>query len=367
MKANKYLISLFSTFFLLLISTVGVNYILDPMQIFRKSTFSPYFFFPERYSNAGKIKSENYETVFTGNSMTQGYTSERVQSIMGQKSVLLAMAGSSAHEQSIVIGAALKENKVKNIYWGLDFSAFGFQPDHIEDATFPHWAYQEKSLLSITKNYLLNIDILNNSRQILMELVNLKKKRNPHHQDSHVSHDTHEKAPALDPRFAFEWFNSKTSGHKWQQKYLPLKLDPSLRLNNPLIESFNRNVLTYIKNHPDKNFIFFFSPYVITYIRLYFQDPNSSAMREEIFKDYVIELTKNYPNVRVFDFQESEKIVLDFKNYVDPVHHNDDVYKYIMESFKLGRHEVKHHNSYEVLARVRRLVTTYVPDKEIMN
>src|SRR5207244_2667821 len=118
-----------------------IVYAVDPMQFFRRAAYAPVFSTNERYQLPGLAKNYDYDTVIAGTSMSQNFYPSYANKVLGARVLKVAISGSSAHEQFLILNVAVRTGKVKRVIWGLDEWAFSGAPDRVRDdlGMFPHY------------------------------------------------------------------------------------------------------------------------------------------------------------------------------------------------------------------------------------
>src|SRR6201988_4972957 len=96
---------------LIMAAAVALTFVVDPLQLFRPARLFPAMYSPDsRMQNAGLIRSQDFDTVFMGTSLSIHFRQSDIDRLLGVKSLKLAMTGSTSHEQSFVIAAALERH-----------------------------------------------------------------------------------------------------------------------------------------------------------------------------------------------------------------------------------------------------------------
>lgn len=88
------------------------------------------------------------------------------------------------------------------------------------------------------------------------------------------------------------------------------------------------NIIPFIANHPDTQFIISFPPYSILSWLYYVNDGSIYALREEY--NYVISELSKYDNVTIYYFCNEKNIIYNLDLYADSIHYNRDI-NYFME------------------------------------
>ncbi|HEV7411548.1 MAG TPA: hypothetical protein VGO01_23955, partial [Bradyrhizobium sp.] len=134
--ALKNLLRLLCASAAIIAAAVALNFIVDPLQLFRPARFAAGYSLDNRMQDAGLIRSQDFDTVFMGTSLAIHFRQSDIDRILGVKSVKLSMTGSNSVEQSFVIAAAL-ERHPKRVIWQMDDWIFRDAPDIDADVYIP--------------------------------------------------------------------------------------------------------------------------------------------------------------------------------------------------------------------------------------
>src|SRR5260370_8504356 len=119
-KSAKSLLQFLCASALIMVSAIALNFVVDPLQLFRPARFyHPMYSNDSRMQNAGLIRSQQFDTVFMGTSLAIHFKQSDIDRLFGVRSLKLAMTGSTSHEQSFVLAAAL-ERHPKRLIWQVD-------------------------------------------------------------------------------------------------------------------------------------------------------------------------------------------------------------------------------------------------------
>src|SRR5450759_5024502 len=122
---------------LILMVAAALNFIVDPLQLFRPARLFPAMYSQDsRMQDAGLIRSQDFDTVFMGTSLAIHFRQSDIDRLLGVRSLKLSMTGSNSREQSFVLAAAL-ERHPRRIVWEIDDWIFHDAPDIDSDVYFP--------------------------------------------------------------------------------------------------------------------------------------------------------------------------------------------------------------------------------------
>ena len=97
-----------------------------------------------RMQNAGLIRSQEFDTVLMGTSLSIHYRRSDIDRHLGVRSVKLVLPGSTSKEQKFVLDAAL-ERHPKRILWEMDDWIFRDSPDVDADIYLPADLYRRNA------------------------------------------------------------------------------------------------------------------------------------------------------------------------------------------------------------------------------
>src|SRR3954462_820190 len=93
---------------LIIVLAVALNFVVDPLQLFRPARLFAAMYSPDsRMQDAGLIRSQQFDTVFMGTSLGIHFRQSDIDKALSVRSLKLSMTGSSSHEQSFVLNAAM--------------------------------------------------------------------------------------------------------------------------------------------------------------------------------------------------------------------------------------------------------------------
>lgn len=334
-KMRKWVLIWFLTIFSL--ALIGIfNYIIDPYQQYRKATFYKIPYENEKELDAGLAKNFNYDSVVIGTSMMQNFNIDDLKKTLKyQKPIKLTIAGSSVYEQNIVLNTALRHQNVKNVLIGLDFLSYYGDIHRYKHgaASFPTYLYDENILNDY--KYLISSDTLGR----VFEIFTKREKDNWIYNYSNM----------------YEW-RSRTNNknilsalkNKWKdRKNFDNEATDEEKGLDYMKNNFDYNLKTIIEKNHNVNFTIFFPPYSILAYKTYEERGQLYNLVE--FKKYVVNTLLNYKNVKVYDFQNANKISHNLYNYYDLYHYNKDISHWILQQIENNTYLIDNTNSYNKL------------------
>jgi hypothetical protein len=301
---KQFAIRLMIVLALLLGGFAGFVYASDPYVYYHKEGIYKRTFvknFNMRYQMAGLLRNLDYETVFVGTSMAHNFKEESINRMFDTTSLNATISGSSAREQRRALELALASKEIKQVFWEINYDSLAGEPDRI-DATFPEYLYDRNVLNDLP--YLLSTDAL---KKIDYQIKNQEKVNmnvNP---------------------YSFYKFGDKKQPltvEKMEKELEGISAPPREWHNlDDYLESFEENMLDMVKQNPNVEFTFFYTPYPITRHNIIQQvDPDINKDRLAAKLDIYKVLSK-YNNVKVYDFQDEKEITFNVANYMDRSHY----------------------------------------------
>lgn len=323
---KKYLLVLL----LLNSAIIGLNYLVDPLQFYRKALYSPHFSDNQRFQNPGLAKNYEYDTIILGTSMAENFVPSYIEEKLGFKTIKLAMSGATSKEQAVMAEFAMKTGKVENVIWCIDYFAIAGGSEKLRsDKEFPMYLYDSNPLNDI--RYLFNKDTLRDSLKITLKLgenndnLELLNNWNDYFSDQF----NRERVLEVYSDFVEEHF-ARYNKNEFAYAYLKASLD--------------KNIIRIIKENEDINFYLYFPPYSILQQYTYYATDKTLFENELKTKAYFFDQVKNLSNAKVYDFQSDANITFNLDNYKDTIHHSQKMNEYIIDSMAANQYLVTSEN-----------------------
>lgn len=313
-----------------LIITMAINFTIDPLQQYRKASFyEPYEFAP-RYMAWGMLKNYDYDSVLFGSSMSRNFIKSEIDEKLNLNIMKIAMNGTSPHELNLLLKFALNKNKnIKKIILNIDLFAFSGEVDRLRFGENSIPFYLQNNIYLDDYKYLLNVDVLikNNLKLLASNKFGLKKDKINYDKFYFNAHrNTYNKNMALkdfNNRIKKKSTKNETDKYKYEK----------------LINSFNYNILSHIKKHPNKKFIIFFPPYSILAYKYF--EYKGTLKNMLLLKEEVLNTLIQYQNISIFDFQTTQNITHNLDLYKDVSHYSADVNSWMVDNIKLNSYIIQ--------------------------
>ncbi len=321
-----------------------VNWRVDPLQFYRQASYPPWFSQQARFQYPGLAKHADYDTLILGTSVSLGFDPGMLREQLSPKTLNLAMAGASAHEQSLLLRVALATGRVRRVMWDLNYEFFRGRADWVSDfdGTFPAYFYDANPWNEVP-HYLLNLDATKSTLRVLSG-------RYPQQSLESLSAAHHRRQPSVEAvRTAFH--RALTSGKS------VFALHPE-EFAAPLTQaSFEANVLPLVQAHPEVEFDLFFPPVSAAYQALMSRTAPAAFDHEFRWKEMVARGVELWANVRLHDLQ-GMPAVQDFSRYTDTVHFDARTHQEVIAAIVEQRFLATPERLAETEARLRAAVRT---------
>ena len=214
------------------------NWIMDPLQFYRKAAYTPEFSLQQRYQNPGLAKNYPYDTAVIGSSLAESLAPSRVEALLGVRSINLSFKGASAFEMNRILRVAIRSGRLKRALWCMDIFAFRGAPDRTaqEEGDFPYHLYDRNPFNDA--RYLLNLDVFRSSANLLLDSLR-GRRREP--MDLDQLHNSYSAPEAYSENAVLaKWEKESAAYDRGVRRF---SKDPFTL--NVLRESFDRNALAF--------------------------------------------------------------------------------------------------------------------------
>jgi hypothetical protein len=339
------LIRFVCTCLVIIAAAAGLNYIVDPLQMFRPARFFAAMYSPDgRLQDAGLIRSQDFDTVLMGTSLAIHFRQSDIDRMLGVKSLKLALSGSSSREQTFVIAAALRRHP-KRVIWEVDDWIFHDAPDIDSDIYIPADLYRRN--VKGLAGYLLSGAMARESAWIMARsippiepmvarLTNevMFKFSLSHVDDINVLRSDIDVAAAYNAKRALATFKRITDPVR--SKYLADDTDYNMK-----VRVFERDAVGLIAANPDVRFDIYLPPYsILQWVAMRDAAPSGTLNRVYDFSAYFCRRFAAFPNVRLHDFRSVSEVTHDLNNYADVIHHSPAVDLKILSWLAEGKYLV---------------------------
>ena len=302
-----------------LISAVVIA--VDPFQIYRLAEhyIPPIDNTTQVYSNAGIVRSYEYDSAIVGTSVTENFRPSQMDALLGGRFIKLCSSAGTAYNHALLMNLAFDTHDIKRIVYGLDVYSFIGALDETGTA-MPLYLYDSNPFNDT--QYWLNRSVLGSFLPRCLRTWGVQ-------QDDALR----------DSMYA--WNDQYVFGAE-ALSYAQFTPPASRRASDTYLAAAKANLDThlipFIKEHPETQFDIFFPPYSAA---------EWATMESKGTLDGVLPLRrlcydalKDFDNVRIFDFSAKEEWVTKIDNYKDALHYGQWINDAMVECIARGENLV---------------------------
>jgi hypothetical protein len=323
--ASKKLVQFLCASAAVILAAVALNFVVDPLQLFRPSYFHAMYSNDSRMQNAGLIRSQDFDTVFMGTSLAIHFRQSDIDRIVGGRCVKLSMTGSTSREQSFVLAAAL-ERSPKRVIWQMDDWIFRDAPEIDSDIYLPADLYRRNA--KGTAEYLFSGAMARESLWMLARSIPPLERTVARLTNGIIFKfpiadvdDINVLAPGFDVAAAY---NAKRAMARFVHITDPVRSDYLAEgyHTNAMVQNFERDAIALIEKNPNVTFDIYFPPYsILQFVAMRDASPESLKIVYD-FTAYASQRLAQFPNAALHDFRAAGDITHDLGNYADVIHHS---------------------------------------------
>jgi hypothetical protein len=343
--------------FLILVGSIALVYIIDPLQYLRKAVYTPIYCDEERLQMPALARTLDYDSIILGTSHMHNIEPLKVKELFGFMTLNLTMSSATLYEQDLLLQIALQRNIVKNVIWGIDSMSMEFDYDKIQlmHGPFYLFLYQRPSLLGIFK-YTTNFITIRMTIEIFLKyLTGFEKKiylnytndLNTYHSGRGFwNFDPSHTQDLKDKNKLYSTSKKIQFNLSYIEPYLKTKESVNVRKN---LERISKT----IRVHPTINFFIFCPPYSIAYFR---EQHKEGKLENYLYGQYITmkELLK-YKNVHLFGFLSREDIILNLDNYKDKTHFLKKISYELLNDIKENKNRIDNEN--DIIENLKKICT----------
>jgi hypothetical protein len=362
-KPLKNLFQLLCASALVILMAAALNFVVDPLQLFRPARFyQPMYSTDSRMQNAGLIRSQDFDTVFMGTSLAIHFKQSDIDRLLGVRSLKLAMTGSTSHEQSFVLAAAL-ERDPKRVIWQIDDWIFGDAPEIDQDVYLPANLYR-RDVRGIA-GYLFSGAMARESLWMLARSTKplektvarltsgvLIKFPIPRVDEINILRPDFDVSAAYNAKKAVASFTDITGS----ARRAPLAAGYDYAA---MVRNFEQDAVNLIANHPEVKFDIYFPPYsILQWVAMRDASPATLKIVYD-FSTYAAKRLAQFTNASLYDFREAKDITHDLSNYADVIHHSPTIDLKVLTMLAEGNYLVDRSAPTASLDRLKAQVEAY--------
>ena len=319
-----------------LIMAVGVTIIVayvDPFFHYHKPLeWFPYQVDNQLTQNPGMAMHMDYDAAILGSSMTVNFNTNWFMEEMGLETIKLSSSGAYPRDISNIMGVVFDYHpETKVIFLGVDVINYSAATDTTK-YPLPKHLYDKNLLNDVS--YVFNKDVV-------VDYI-LRPLADPEPTDL---------ATIYSSWWTDEYYNIQWVMHNYEPAMVCLEEAPRTYFEEGIIDNMNTNIIPYIENNPDCEFIIFYPPYSI----LFWNDVLNRNQLEATLYEYelISDMLMPYDNVSIYFFADEEDIITDLNNYADYTHYHPDYNHYMTKCFADGTDRASDHE--EVMAHIEHM------------
>jgi hypothetical protein len=349
---------------LILVAAAALNFIVDPLQLFRPARFFAAMYSPDsRMQNAGLIRSQDFDTVFMGTSLAIHFRQSDIDRLLGVRSLKLAMSGATSNEQSFVLAAALDRHP-RRVIWQMDDWIFRAAPDIDADIHLPADLYRRNA--KGIASYLFSGAMARESAWIAARSIPplepavarlttdvLFTFPISRVDDINILRPDFDVSNAYNARKAVAAFRRITDPVR--NKYLADGYDDY----HAMVRNFERDAIELVAKNPDVKFDIYFTPYsILQFVAMRDASPATLKVVYD-FSGYAARRLTEFPNVTLHDFRAAKEVTHDLNNYGDVIHHSPEVDLRVLSLLAAGDYIVSRETPTASIERLKAQVEAY--------
>lgn len=270
----------------------------DPFFHYRAPDPEAEVWFEQRCQTAGLLRSQDYETVLMGTSLAANYRPLWFDAYFDTRTVKATFPNGGFHEFSQALDYACQTHDVKRVIFGLDPNILVRSVEEAPDQ-LPAYLYDTNPWND--SPYLLNKDVLVRALYVVRE----KAAGN---------------TQALQDAFVWDgnvFFSKELALAGYQRP----EAEDTVLPEDAFFDICDENlavVETWLTEHPDTEFIFYYSPYSILFWDKMERQGRTDAMFAVL--KHATEALLAHDNVKIQCFLTDIDIITDLDNYADHIH-----------------------------------------------
>ena len=293
----------------------------DPFQVYRlaQDYVPPIDNTTQVYSNAGIVRSYDYDSVIVGTSVTENFRPSQMDTLLGGRFIKLCSSAGTAYNHALLLDLAFDTHEISRVVYGLDVYSFIGELDET-GTDMPFYLYDKNPFNDV--QYWLNRSVLGSFLPRCLRTWG--KTQDDSLRDSmYAWADQYVYGPTALDQTSF----TPPVSRRAADAYIQVALD-----------NLNTHLIPYITAHPETQFDIFFPPYSAA---------EWASMENKGTLDGILPLRRlcydalsAFANVRIYDFSAKEEWVTVIGNYKDALHYGPWINDAITECIARGENLV---------------------------
>ena len=344
--AKKWIIKTFISLISMMLIIGIIIYKVDPFMYYRLPETNNYKF-DQQYCNAGILKNADYDSAIVGSSMVHLFDPQVARDTMGINPAKLSWGGARPNDLNYLVNEAIKYRDAKTFLFAFDLLFFD---SNTTDTSFerPEYLHDDNKLNDI--KYLFNTKTYTSTAYVMAKKI-LGIQQEPFDIDAiHTAGYTTER---FEKESALNYYDMKIESNK--ERKIPTQEEKEISLKR-MKENLHVKILSLFEENPQRDFYVFFPPISILLWEAE-KEYSTDIMLE--FKEYAIKEMLNYDNVKLYDFQNLDDIVLNLDNYKDTIHYSSEICDEIIRNISEDKNLITKENYKEKVQYLRNIINQF--------
>lgn len=336
-SSKKWGVSAIAIFFFLIVCMAIITCIADPYFHYHAPLEGmSYRLYEQRYINDGISRHFEYDTVITGNSLSENFKPSQVDELFDCHSIKLPYSGAGYKELWSSLDRTLSYNPtVERVFVIADTEDMIREKDYQRYSEHPEYLYDDK--LWNDASYWWNKDVF--YRGTLYNILMTLSGKESTTMDEYSVKDGETGADVVLPLIGD--IPDKEDAPSWGY---------SLSDENKVMENINENIIRVVNKHPEVEFHLIYPPPSIARWGKYYIWGDQYHRIESCRT--ATEILLEPDNVYLYSFQDEFDLVCDLDNYHDTIHYTDEVAEYMLENVAAGQKRITKDNYLEYFEKI---------------
>jgi len=336
-SSKKWGVSAIAIFFFLIVCMAIITCIADPYFHYHAPLEGmSYRLYEQRYINDGISRHFEYDTVITGNSLSENFKPSQVDELFDCHSIKLPYSGAGYKELWSSLDRTLSYNPtVERVFVIADTEDMIREKDYQRYSEHPEYLYDDK--LWNDASYWWNKDVF--YRGTLYNILMTLSGKESTTMDAYSVKDGETGANVVLPLIGD--IPDKEDAPSWGY---------SLSDENKVIENINENIIRVINKYPNVEFHLIYPPPSIARWGKYYIWGDQYHRIESCRT--ATEILLEPDNLYLYSFQDEFDLVCDLDNYHDTIHYTDEVAEYMLENVAAGQKRITKDNYLEYFEKI---------------
>ena len=296
----------------------------------------------ERYINDGLARHYEYSAIITGSSTSQNFKASQFEEIWGEQTIKITYAGGTFAEINGGLERAFTYNdSIQYVLWGLDVTQINVSKDAFRYDGIPTYLYDNNPFNDVY--YLLNKDVIVKTIAVLNYTRSGQKTTTMDDYASWYPYASYGRKKVLAGLIDYSSFTEE------------YQLSESDRTN--IEENVRTNILQTALDHPETEFLVFYSPPsgAFWYGMVQSKQLHAQLEAEKMCTQILLEAE----NIHVYGYADCIEMTTNLDNYMDTLHFSEKISENIMNWIHVGKGKITKENYLTYYSQVEKLYTDF--------